>query len=389
MAYREIEPHGGSLVNRVVNEEERDELAKGASSLKRITLNNREVSDLEMISTGAFSPLEGFLSEENYWSVLERMRLKNGMVWSIPITLSLSHDDSRGLKESREMALYDLDGNMLAIMELEQIYPYDKKKEASLVFKTQDPSHPGVAYLYSQKDLLVGGKVRLISRPEHREFRNYWFDPADTRRIFREKGWRRIVGFQTRNPIHRAHEFIIKAAMEITDALFLNPLIGDTKEGDVPAEIRMTCYEKLIENYFPKDRVLLAVYGAAMRYAGPREAILHALVRKNFGCTHFIVGRDHAGVGNFYGPFDAQAIFDEFEPGEIGIIPLFFDNSFYCLRCQGMVTVKVCPHLQKDHLSFSGTRVREMLRAGEIPPPEFTRPEIAEILIQAYKEGKL
>lgn len=389
MAYIEIPPHGGNLINSLVQEKEKPDLIRKAGALKKLVLNDREISDLEMIATGAFSPLEGFLLEEDYLSVLDRMHLKNGLAWSIPITLAIDENEARQIKEGQEIALYDKDNSLRGILELAQVYSYDKKREASQVYKSQDPSHPGVEYLYSQGELLAGGKVRLINRPDHDNFKKFWFDPVDTRRIFREKGWRRIVGFQTRNPIHRAHEFIIKTAMEIADGLLLNPLVGETKEGDVPAEIRMACYQKLIENYFPKDRVLLAVYGAAMRYAGPREAIMHALVRKNFGCTHFIVGRDHAGVGNFYGPFDAQLIFDEFEPQEIGITPLFFDNSFYCRQCQEMVTVKVCPHLEKDRRTFSGTKVRELLRAGEIPPPEFTRPEIAEILIQAYREGKL
>ncbi|MBI4595654.1 MAG: sulfate adenylyltransferase [Candidatus Tectomicrobia bacterium] len=389
MAYREIPPHGGNLVNRLVQEKEKPELIKMAGNLKKLVLNDREISDLEMISTGAFSPLEGFLLKEDYLSVVEKMHLKNGLAWSMPVTLAIDRDEASRIKEGQEVALYNKGNSLQGLLEIEQIYSYDKKQEASLVFKTQDPSHPGVAYLYSQGELLAGGKVKMINRPDHSNFKKFWFDPAETRRIFREKGWRRIVGFQTRNPIHRAHEFVIKTAMEVCDGLLLNPLVGETKEGDIPAEIRMACYQKLIDNYFPKDRVFLAVYGAAMRYAGPREAILHALVRKNFGCTHFIVGRDHAGVGNFYGPFDAQKIFDEFEPHELEITPLFFDNSFYCVQCQGMATVKVCPHMDKDHLSFSGTKVRELLKAGEIPPPEFTRPEIAEILIQAYREGKL
>lgn len=389
MAYKEIPPHGGKLVNRLAQEKEKPDLIERAKRLKKLVLNDREISDLEMMATGAFSPLEGFVLQEDYLNILENMRLKNGTVWGIPITLALEKEEAKEIKEGEDIALYDSENNLTGIIELKQIYSYDKKREAAQVFKTQDISHPGVSYLNSQGDLLAGGKITLINRPNHDSFKKFWFDPADTRRIFKEKSWRRIVGFQTRNPVHRAHEFIIKTAMEISDGLLLNPLVGETKEGDIPADIRMACYQRLIENYFPENRVFLAVYGAAMRYAGPREAILHAMVRKNFGCTHFIVGRDHAGVGSFYGPFDAQLIFDEFQQAEIGITPLFFDNSFYCVKCQGMATVKVCPHPEKDHLSFSGTRVREMLRAGEMPPPEFTRPEVAEILIQAYREGKL
>ncbi|MBI5144119.1 MAG: sulfate adenylyltransferase, partial [Candidatus Omnitrophica bacterium] len=291
-------------------------------------------------------------------------------------------------KVGKDIALLDEKGKILGILRLEEIYTLDKKKEAEVVFKTQDESHPAVKYLYNIGDFVLGGKVTLIARPEHGEFKEYWFDPKDTRRIFKEKGWRRVVGFQTRNPIHRAHEFIIKCAMEIADGLFLNPLVGETKAGDIPADVRMACYKKLLEKYFPKDRVFMGVYGAAMRYAGPKEAILHAIVRKNFGCTHFIVGRDHAGVGKFYGPFDAQHIFDDFEPDEIGITPLFFDNAFYCRHCGEMASSKTCPHPEGEHFSLSGTKVRELLASGEIPPPEFTRPEIADILIDWFRQER-
>lgn len=345
--------------------------------MKRIELNPREISDVEMLVKGAFSPLEGFLCREDYESVISNMRLKDGRVWPIPITLSAD-----------EKLDGDVDLGGIAILHVEDVYKYDKEKEAELVYKTKDPNHPGVAYLYKQGEYLAGGKIELVKQPEHDEFKEYWFTPEQTKKIFREKGWRRVVGFQTRNPIHRAHEFIIKCAMEIVDGLFLNPLVGETKKGDIPADVRMACYKRLIEKYFPKDRVFMGVYGAAMRYAGPREAIMHALVRKNFGCTHFIVGRDHAGVGNYYGPFDAQYIFDEFTHEELGITPLFFDNSFYCRHCGEMATIKTCPHPPTEHFSLSGTKVRELLASGEIPPQEFTRPEIANILIEWYRENR-
>jgi sulfate adenylyltransferase len=379
---REIDPHGGKLVNRVVQWEGK------APSYKRLILNRREIQDLEMLAVGAFSPLEGFMLEGDYTSVLEEMRLENGTVWTIPITLSATHDEVKGFKEGEEIALDDEKGTFLGILHLEQIYKYDKEKEAKLIYKTLDPSHPGVKYLYSCGEFLLGGKITLMRTPEHKEFKEYWFTPAQTRKAFKERGWRRVVGFQMRNPIHRAHEFIIKCAMEIVDGLFLNPLVGETKEGDIPADVRMACYKALVERYFPRDRVFIGVYSAAMRYAGPREAILHAIVRKNFGCTHFIVGRDHAGVGSFYGPFDAQYIFDEFNPEELGITPLFFDNAFYCRRCHGMATVKTCPHSKNERLSFSGTKVRELLRVGELPPPEFTRPEVANILLKWWRTVK-
>lgn len=382
-----LEPHGGKLVNRVAEGKERGELLKKAASLEKIQLNPREISDLEMIAIGAFSPLGGFLLEADYKSVVENMRLENGLVWSIPITLSANHEETKELKEDQELALLNGD-EILGILHLKQIYTYDKKKEAELVYKTTDTAHPGVAYLYNQAEFLLGGKVTLLNRPRHEEFQEYWFDPSYTRKIFKEKNWRRVVGFQTRNPIHRAHEFIIKTALEIVDGLFLNPLVGETKKGDIPAEVRMACYKVLIEKYFPKDRVFMGVYGGAMRYAGPREAILHALVRKNFGCTHFIVGRDHAGVGNYYGPFDAQNIFDEFSASEIGITPLFFDNAFFCRHCGEMATIKTCPHPETEHFSLSGTKVRELLSSGEIPPPDFTRPEIANVLLDWWRNKK-
>lgn len=347
--------------------------------MRRIELNPREESDIQMLAVGAFSPLTGFLNQEDYNSVVENMRLKDGRVWPIPITLSTNERFKIG---------EDIDLGGIGILHLEEIYKYDREKEAEFVYRTKDPAHPGVAYLYRQGEFLLGGKVELTKQPEHTEFKEYWFTPEETKRIFKEKGWRRVVGFQTRNPIHRAHEFIIKCAMEIVDGLFLNPLVGETKKGDIPNDVRMACYQKLIERYFPKDRVFMGVYGAAMRYAGPREAVMHTLVRKNFGCTHFIVGRDHAGVGNYYGPFDAQYIFDEFKPEEIGITPLFFDNAFYCRHCGEMATVKSCPHPESEHFSLSGTKVRELLSSGEIPPPEFTRPEVANILMEWFRENR-
>lgn len=378
-----VQPHGGKLVNRVIESNKKKELLEKVRLLKKLKLNSREVSDFEMISVGSFSPLEGFLKEDDYKSVVENCRLNNGLVFSIPITLSATKEEIKNFKEDEEIAL--MYGNeILGILHLEQIYSYNKKREAELVYRTTDESHPGVAYLYSQGEFLLGGKITLINRPRHKDFQEYWFDPLQTREIFKEKGWKTIVGFQTRNPVHRAHEFIIKTALEIVDGLFLNPLVGETKKEDIPAEIRMKCYKVLLEKYFNKGRVFMGVYGAAMRYAGPREAIFHALVRKNFGCTHFIIGRDHAGVGNYYMPFEAQYIFDEFDSNELGITPLFFDNAFWCRRCAGMATLKTCPHQEEEHFSLSGTRVRELLARGEVPPPEFTRREIADILIEWF-----
>lgn len=383
----QISPHGGKLINRILEGKEKEKWQEKLPSLKKLILNQREVSDIYMLAIGGFSPLEGFLTQEDYQSVVENMRLKNGIVWPLPITLSLDEQEYKNLKNEEVILLSDKEGDNLALLFIKDIYLYDKEKEAEFVYRTKEAAHPGVSYLYSQGKYLVGGDILLIKSKHQDEFKDYWFSPEETRKIFKERGWKKIVGFQTRNPIHRAHEFIIKCAMEIVDGLFLNPLVGATKKGDIPAEVRMNCYEVLIDKYFPEERVFIAVYPAAMRYAGPREAVLHALVRKNFGCTHFIVGRDHAGVGNYYGTFDAQRIFEEFSSEEIEIIPLCFEHSFYCRHCKEMRTVKTCPHPKEEHLSLSGTKVRELLKAGEIPPAEFSRPEVAEILLKWWRQS--
>ena len=380
-----IPPHGGRLINRLVEGEQAEELKEKAQKLPKLVLNKRELADLDMIASGAMSPLEGFMCQEDYESVRDFMRLKTGLVWSLPITLSCKGDPDEYPLDG-EIALCDPEGVPIAILELEDKYKVDKELEADKVLQTTDSAHPGVQYLRSISDVYLGGKIWLFERRRDPRFERWWLDPKETRVLFKTKGWKTIVAFQTRNPIHRAHEYLQKCAMEIVDALLIHPLVGETKKGDIPAEVRMRCYEVLIENYYPKNRVALSVFPAAMRYAGPREAIFHSLCRKNYGCTHFIVGRDHAGVGNFYGPFDAHYIFQEFEPEEIGITPLFFDNAFYCKKCQGMASSKTCPHSSEDHISLSGTRVREMLRKGEMPPKELTRPEVAKILIEAMRE---
>ncbi|HEX9830601.1 MAG TPA: sulfate adenylyltransferase, partial [Thermodesulfobacteriota bacterium] len=308
----EIAPHGGKLVNRVLDGEQRAEWIKKSKTLRSITVSPRIVSDLELISVGAMSPNEGFMGKDDYESVVERMRLENGLPWSVPITLPVSSEESRGLKEGEDVSLSDESGDLIAILHLEEKFTYDKKKEAQEVYRTTDEAHPGVSVVYKQGDVLLGGNIGLINLPPDVEFPEHRFDPAQTRRLFREKGWRRIVAFQTRNPIHRAHEYLQKCALEMVDGLLIHPIVGETKSDDIPAGVRMRCYQVLIENYYPRDRVVLSVLPAAMRYAGPREAIFHALVRKNYGCTHFIVGRDHAGVGNYYGTYDAHKIFDEF-----------------------------------------------------------------------------
>lgn len=379
-------PHGGRLINRFVDPKEVDRLTQKASQLKKIELTPREISDLELIAIGVFSPLEGFMGSADYQSVLDRMRLANGLPWSLPITLSVTAAEAAELKRGMEVALIQETGLPLAILKIDEIYPFDKEKEAVAAYGTNDASHPGVAYTQTLGDFYLGGKIEMLRRSPIQRFHEHQMDPAQTRKLFEEKGWKRIVAFQTRNPIHRAHEYIQKCALEITDGLLLHPIVGETKSDDVPADVRMRCYKVLLENYYPKDRTILAVFPAAMRYAGPKEAIFHAICRKNYGVTHFIVGRDHAGVGNFYGSFDAHHIFNKFADGELGIQPLFFDHTFYCKRCLGMVSAKTCPHDSSEHIALSGTKVREMLRGGIKPPPEFSRAEVAEILIEAMSD---
>jgi sulfate adenylyltransferase len=380
-----IAAHGGQLVNRIATPAQREEFLSKADYLPRVQLDERAVSDLEMIAIGAFSPLTGFMNQADYDGVVTNMHLANGVAWSIPVTLSVSTDVAASLKEGSLIRLDDSQGNYVGVLEFTQKYAYDKKREAINVYRTEDDNHPGVKVVYNQGDVYLAGDVWLLQRNPHPLFPDYQIDPAASRQMFAEKGWRTIVGFQTRNPIHRAHEYIQKCAMETVDGLFLHPLVGATKEDDIPADVRMRCYEVLLENHYPKDRVILAINPAAMRYAGPREAIFHALVRKNYGCTHFIVGRDHAGVGDYYGTYDAQYIFDEFQPGELGITPMMFEHAFYCLRSQQMATSKTSPSTPAERVHLSGTKVREMLRRGELPPPEFSRPEVAAELAKAMQ----
>jgi sulfate adenylyltransferase len=380
-----ITPHGGVLVNRIAPEADRAALAERAASLPQLALDERQVSDLEMIAIGAFSPLEGFMTRADYERVVAEMRLASGLPWTIPVTLAVSAETAAALPVGGEIALTEPSGRLLAVMRVDETFAYDKRREAELVYRTTDEAHPGVAAVYAQGDVLVGGPITVVNRPSDPEFPAYRLDPADVRRAFAERGWRTVVAFQTRNPIHRAHEYLQKCAMETVDGLLLHPLVGATKSDDVSADVRMRCYETILEKYYPADRTMLAVNPANMRYAGPREAIFHALIRKNYGCTHFIVGRDHAGVGNYYGTFDAHLIFREFTAEEIGITPMFFDHAFFCTVCGGMASVKTCPHGKENHVFLSGTKVREMLQNGEAPPAEFTRHEVAEILIEAMR----
>jgi sulfate adenylyltransferase len=382
-----IRPHGGKLINRTLEGRERETSLERAENLPRLKLNSRQLSDVELIAIGAFSPLTGFMGQKDYQKVVDHQRLENGLPWTIPVTLAVTKEDADRLRPSSEIALVDDVEQIVAILHLEGIYQYDRKHEAELVLKTSSDTHPGVQYLSTVGDYCLAGPISLLRRPDRGEFTNYLLDPKETRFLFEHRGWNTVVGFQTRNPVHRAHEYILKCALETVDGLLLHPLVGETKSEDVPAEVRLQCYVALLDSALPSSRAVLSLYPAAMRYAGPREAIFHAIARKNYGCSHFIVGRDHAGVGNFYGTYDAQRKFFEFEPGELGITPICFDATFYCKKCNAMASEKTCKHGPAERLVLSGTKVRELLRAGENLPIEFTRPEVAEILREAYRDN--
>ncbi|MDQ6766904.1 MAG: sulfate adenylyltransferase [Candidatus Eremiobacteraeota bacterium] len=373
--------HGGPLIQRAIPNNEVEHARATAARLQRVPLSDRSVCDVVCIGIGAYSPLEGFMSSAQYDSVLQSMRLPNGLVWPVPITLPVSSDVRTGSRIALEAS-----GEIVAIMDVSEIYEADPEQEAVAVYGTADRAHPGVAALDAAPRTLAAGSITLLDVPDF-GFPDEFLTPQETRARFERLGWKTIVGFQTRNPVHRAHEYLQKVALEIVDGLLLHPLVGLTKDDDIAAGIRMDCYRRLLEKYYPPKRALLCIFPAAMRYAGPREAVLHAIARKNYGCSHFIVGRDHAGVGSYYGSFDAQAIFDGIED-ELGIVILRFDNASWCRLCAGMVTDKTCPHPGADRVNLSGTKLREMLRAGERPPAEVTRTEIADILIEAMAPAR-
>jgi sulfate adenylyltransferase len=369
-----ISPHGGELVERA------GERPDGVDGLETVRLTSRELSDLDMLASGALSPLTGFMGRDDYERVVDDMHLTSRLPWALPVCLAVEQAPN-----GDRVALADESGRLLAVLEVEDAFEYDKEREAEKCFRTTDEAHPGVARLYAQHDLYLAGPVTVFERLEP-SFPQLHKDPAETRALFAERGWKRVVGFQTRNPIHRAHEYLTKCALETVDGLLIHPLVGETKADDVPAATRVQAYDVLLERYYPTERVVVSAFPAAMRYAGPREAIWHAICRKNYGCSHFIVGRDHAGVGDYYGSYDAQLIFDEFEPHELDIEPMFFEHAFFCRVCDQMATPKTCPHSGEDHVFLSGTKVRELLSQGDLPPVEFSRPEVAEILAEAYRE---
>src|SRR3954447_24770861 len=375
-----VAPHGGALIERIVPAAEEPSLRELAATLPSLVLDAREQDDLELIAVGAASPLRGFLGSADYESVLARMRLADGTVWPLPLTLAVSDEDAARLERGSQVALRDGRGNLWAVLAVSEIHRRDPAAEARAAYRTDDPAHPGVAYLLSRPVNLVAGEVRAFPLPADLPFGEHRLTPRQLRARIAAKGWKRVAGFQTRNPIHRAHEHLTKLALEFTDGIVIHPLVGETKGDDVPAAVRFRAYEALLDRYYPKDRTLLAAFPAAMRYAGPREALFHALVRKNYGISHLIVGRDHAGVGRYYGPLESQLIFDTFEPGELGITPLRFDPTFFCRACDALASPRTCPHGPADRLDLSGTRVREILRSGGDLPREFTRPEVAEIL---------
>ncbi len=380
-----LPPYGGTLVDRTVTGADADALREEAAALPKIALEGPTLSDLYLISVGALSPLDGFMDEAAWTSVVETMKLPDGRPWAIPIVLPASHGEAESLKPGDRAALVAEDGQIAGVIAVSEIFDRDLEREAEKVFGTTDLAHPGVAMIHRLGARCVAGPVEYCYPEDITGHPAENLTPAQTRAAFADLGWDTIVAFQTRNPIHRAHEYIQKCALEIVDGLLVHPLVGETKSDDIPADVRMECYKVLLDRYFPAGRTFLSVLPAAMRYAGPREAIHHAIMRRNYGCTHFIVGRDHAGVGDYYGTYDAQHIFDEIDGSELGITPLKFEHAFFCTVTGQMGTAKTSPAKPEERIFLSGTKVREMLSRGERPPAEFTRAEVADVLMDAYR----
>jgi len=382
-----VPPHGGKLNPLLVaDKQERTRLLQQAQELKSVGLDSKSESDVIMLATGAYSPLQGFMGKKDYLSVMAEMRLSSGLLWPIPVTLPVAAAVAKDLRVGEEISLVSLESNLImAVMTIDEIYGYEKEQEAGSVFATNDRSHPGVAKIYEQGDIYLAGPLKALSEGSYPELYPEFARPADTRELFQEKGWSTIVAFQTRNPIHRSHEYLTKVALELCDGLLIHPVVGHLKTGDIPAQVRMKCYHAMMDNYYNQERTLLKVYPIEMMYGGPREAILHAIIRQNFGCSHMIIGRDHAGVGNFYGAFEAQEIFETLRPDDLSLKPINMDWTFWCYKCEAIVSAKTCPHGDQEHLMISGTRLRDMLAGGDRPPAEFSRPEVIDILIDYYQ----
>ncbi len=383
-----VSPHGGKLKPLLLTGQRLQEEIDKAKSLPVVRLTSRETSDLIMLAMGAFSPLDGFMRKRDYQEVVKRMHMADGTMWPIPITLAVKDSFAESLPVGYDIALVDNEsGELMATMTVEEKYSYNKREEAQNVFGTTDEKHPGVAKIYAQEDTYLGGAVKVLSEgPYPEQYGDYYGRPAETRALFETQGWNRVAAFQTRNPIHRSHEYCTKIALEVSDGILIHPLVGKLKAGDIPADIRMACYQVLLDHYYPQDRVVLKVYPMEMRYGGPREALLHAIFRQNYGCSHLIIGRDHAGVGNYYGPFDAQHIFKEIDKNDLEIEPLNIDWTFWCHKCDGMASMKTCPHDKEDRVLISGTKLRELLSEGKRPPKEFSRPEVVDILMEYYQK---
>ncbi|MBI2380482.1 MAG: sulfate adenylyltransferase [Gammaproteobacteria bacterium] len=383
-----IAPHGSAQLRPLlVPAEERIAALAHAATLPRLTVSSREAGDIIMLGIGGFTPLSGFMGHADWHGVVTEMKLASGLFWPIPITLSTSAEQAEGLALGQELALADAAGNLLAILTLEEKYRIDKALEAREVFRTEDPAHPGVAALYAQGEVNLGGSLRVLSEGDFPErFPGVYLTPAQTRGLIAERGWKTVAAFQTRNPMHRSHEYLAKIALEVCDGVLIHSLLGNLKAGDIPSEVRVQAIDALTGKYFVEDSVISAGYPLDMRYAGPREALLHALFRQNYGCTHLIVGRDHAGVGDYYGPFDAQRVFDELPAGSLLTQPLKIDWTFWCEACASMASTKTCPHDASQRLLLSGSKLRKLLSEGGEVPAQFSRPEVLDIL-RAYYAG--
>jgi sulfate adenylyltransferase len=371
----------------MADEQTRLEWLGRAPTLKSVQVSSRLVADLECLAVGAYSPVEGFMNKGDYESVLKHMRLESGAAWTLPITLPIDDEQLESIRGSKQVVLLSGSAQPLAILHVGEIYEYDRQAEARHVYRTEDTAHPGVALLRDQGNHLVGGTVTVLDLPPGRLFEAERLSPAYIRRLIEKKGWKTVCGFHARNPIYRAHEYLTKCALELVDGLLLHPTVGDDRGDNISSTARIASYQYLVENFYPPNRVILSVFPGLAKYAGPREAVFHALCRKNYGCTHMIVGRDHAGVGNYYGSFEAHEIFGEFTPAELGITPIFVDHAFWCRLCDQMATAKTCPHRPEERVALSATEVRRRLASGETIPPEFARPQIVEVLRQSFRRS--